>query len=556
MDKRQWVKELAESIIQEMKSTTYYNAAKKADAYGHKNLADRFRKAGDAAMKNEQIPYFTLHEDEIGNWHFEVLDYNDIIYLIATDKKTRTATVVDLDDISASIDKDTLTSIKNIINVKDINTNKEVLKTIIKDKREAIKFVNDIRQACNANISWRLFIEEKPIFSEDETPEEEVKQAKFNFEKIAEKTIDNAICGLVKLKANGTTGYEVYYLQVIVDWPNTIRQKQAFVIRILKQLRGCKVLSFGNPALVYNFLGDRKDTVPPNRNNATTEVFKKVLLNTLQHVTSKKIIDWAAKEMDAPLTEKSFGITLNPSATYTEKKSAEAIKKVEKTVKVITTDEKKELVHKAIKAIVADKKKDERGKEVGYITIYPYDIYEKIKNAEKIWVNTEKFAVDLQWYSMCYVDIPKYIEKVDVTDPWNGSKYVSCVRYIMKRCKEFDSLNLYIKNVLKCKELGIEDVKREDITGKRSTIFDRWRTKLLAHSPETCKNIKAWCQKNKAGNWHGEIEKKHYIYWGDRFNSYGEDMECEWNGYEDNYIIIRLVTPTGKVKAQQEFHVY
>ena len=86
MDKKIWVKELVESILQEMKSSTYYNAAKKADAYGHKNLADRFRKAGDAAMKNEQIPYFTLHEDEIGNWHFEVLDYNDIIYLIATDK--------------------------------------------------------------------------------------------------------------------------------------------------------------------------------------------------------------------------------------------------------------------------------------------------------------------------------------------------------------------------------------------------------------------------------------------------------------------------------------
>ena len=154
------------------------------------------------------------------------------------------------------------------------------------------------------------------------------------------------------------------------------------------------------------------------------------------------------------------------------------------------------------------------------------------------------------------MDIPKYIEKVDVVDPWSGSKYVSCIKYIMKRCKEFDSLNLYIKNVLKCKELGLEDVKKEDIAGKRSSIFDRWGTKLLAHSPETCKNIKAWCQKNKAGNWHGEIEKKHYTYWGDRYNSYGEDRECEWDGYEDDYIIIRLVTPTGKVKAQQEFHVY
>jgi hypothetical protein len=256
--------------------------------------------------------------------------------------------------------------------------------------------------------------------------------------------------------------------------------------------------------------------------------------------------------MDASLTEKSFGIVLNPSATYTEKKAVGTVKKVEKEIKALTTNDKKELVHKAIKQIIADKKKD---KGSNYMIIHPYDIYEKIKNAEKIWGNEEKFAEDLSWHSLCYMDIPKYIQKVDVSNPWNGNKYVYCIRYVMKPCKEFDSLNLYIKNVLKCKELGMEDVKREYVTGKRSSIFDRWGTKLLAHSPEACKNIKAWCQKNKAGNWHGEIEKKDYTYWGDRFNSYGEDMECEWNGYEDNYIIIRLVTPTGKVKAQQEFHI-
>ena len=553
MEKNAWVKELANSILQEMKSSTYYSAAKKADSYGHKNLADKFRKAGDEAKKNEQIPYFTLYEDEIGNWNFEVLEYDDINYLIATNKKTKVATVVDLIDIGASIDKKILAIIKNIINVKDINTDKKILKSIITDKKEAVRLANDIRHACKTNLSWRLFIDETPIFNpESETEETSIKQGKFNFDKVAEKTIDGVDCGLVKLKANGTTGYEVYYLQIIIDWPNTIRQKQAFVIRILKQLRGCKVLSFGNPALVYNFLGDRKDTVPPNRNNATTEIFKKILLNTLEHVTSKKIIDWAAKEMDAPLTEKSFGIVLNPSATYTEKKAAGIVKKVEKEIKALTTNDKKELVHKVIKQIIADKKKD---KGSNYMIIHPYDIYEKIKNAEKIWGNEEKFAEDLSWHSLCYMDIPKYIQKVDVSNPWNGNKYVYCIRYVMKPCKEFDSLNLYIKNVLKCKELGMEDVKREYVTGKRSSIFDRWGTKLLAHSPEACKNIKAWCQKNKAGNWHGEIEKKHYTYWGDRFNSYGEDMECEWNGYEDNYIIIRLVTPTGKVKAQQEFHI-
>ena len=370
---------------------------------------------------------------------------------------------------------------------------------------------------------------------------------------VAEKTIDGVDCGLVKLKATGTTGYEVYYLQLIVDWPHNIRPKQAFVIRILKQLRGCKVLSFGNPVLVYNFLGKRENVCEPNRATSNTEIFKKILLNTLEHVTSRKIINWAAKEMDAPLTEKSFGIILNPSATYTEKKPAGTVKKIEKEIKTLTTNDKKELVHKALKQIIADKKKE---KESNYMTIYPYDIYEKIKNAEKIWGNEEKFAEDLSWHSLCYMDIPKYIQKVDEVDPWGGNKYVSCIKYIMKQCKEFDSLNLYIKNVLKCKELGMEDVKKEDISGKRSSIFERWGTKLLAHSPETCKNIKAWCQKNKAGNWHGEIEKKHYTYWGDRFNSYGEDMEFEWNGYEDDYIIIRLVTPAGKVKVQQEFHVY
>ena len=214
--------------------------------------------------------------------------------------------------------------------------------------------------------------------------------------------------------------------------------------------------------------------------------------------------------------------------------------------KVYTMDEKKRLVEKAIKEIL----KEEKSK---CVIIYPYQIYDTIKNAEKVWKNEDAFFYELKNF---VVDIPKYKKEVNIQEDWKTrSKCVDSIMYTQKPCKEFDSLNLYIANILKCKPLSINDVMTQNIAGKRSAIFERYNIRMLAHEPEMCKQIKDWCRKTKSANWKAVIEKKHDVNYGDRYNSYGQDMECQWEGLERDYIIIKFLTPSGKVKAEQSWYI-
>ena len=70
---------------------------------------------------------------------------------------------------------------------------------------------------------------------------------------------------------------------------------------------------------------------------------------------------------------------------------------------------------------------------------------------------------------------------------------------------------------------------------------------MLIHDPEKCKQFKKLLQTTKKSNWRTEIKIKSDTYWGDRFNSYGEDLEIEWSGYEYNYAEVIFKTPSGKI---------
>ena len=79
----------------------------------------------------------------------------------------------------------------------------------------------------------------------------EQKVVKFNFENIASFDDIPYRGNIIKLIANGTTGYPVYYLYLVDE-----TQKQSYVLRIIKQGRKCKLASFGNPKLIWTFVGE------------------------------------------------------------------------------------------------------------------------------------------------------------------------------------------------------------------------------------------------------------------------------------------------------------
>ena len=93
---------------------------------------------------------------------------------------------------------------------------------------------------------------------------------------------------------------------------------------------------------------------------------------------------------------------------------------------------------------------------------------------------------------------------------------------------------------------------RQNVSGKRSRIFERYNTVLLAHQSDKCKRIKAALQKMKKSNWSAKLNLKTDMYWGDRYTSYGEDRENEWDGTETHYAVITFTTPSGKKVGEYE----
>ena len=355
-----------------------------------------------------------------------------------------------------------------------------------------------------------------------------------SFETISHKQFDNTDNYIVKLISNGFTGYDTYYWYITLPEKN---KKQSYVIRIVKQLRKCKVTSFGNPKIIHDYL-KINDVKFPTRLQSNVDIFKEILSNRISSNTANNIITWLTTNIGNTISLNDFGIYNNSSNTTSNTSDFN---------KLVNENTKKKVLENAIKNML-DKK--------SYVVIYIWDLYDQVKNASKYWKDYEYLAKDLYTNKMFSINIANYTYTLEIIRSYEGYSYVEYITYVKKACKEFESLNNYFSNILHIAPLKFEDVKYEEVEGKRSYIFGRYNTTLLAHKPEKCKKLKQFIQKTKKSNQTVVINKKHYLYTGDRYNSYGEDMESEWSGYEDNYLEIIFKTPTGKIVNSINFHVY
>lgn len=377
----------------------------------------------------------------------------------------------------------------------------------------------------------------------------EQNAVKFAFE-LVDKMYNAA---LVKLKANGTTGYPVYYLYVNC-------RGQGIVVRILKQDRKCKLMSFGNPKIVWAFVNDTKAKMP-TRKEATVEYVGNCLQNMS---TGQFILDFVNKNLKSNITLKDFGIsgsTVNNTAASKPVSKPTPVKPATAKPVKNETEKKKALITKLLKEDIAKAKKSKYETERSYITIEVYRFFMNHKKELQKYYPKEYAYEDLEndFYSLGIynLDFSGYTKDYQIHKPsgWlrnERQSHITEINYIAKPCKEFESLNKYITSILKCKALGMNDVMRQGVAGKRSTIFERYNTMLLAHQSDKCKGIKAALQKMKKSNWSAKIDLKKDMYWGDRFNSYGEDMECEWSGTETHYALITFTTPSGKKVGEYE----
>lgn len=372
----------------------------------------------------------------------------------------------------------------------------------------------------------------------------EQKVVKFNFENIASFDNIHYRGNIIKLIANGTTGYPVYYLYLVDK-----TQKQSYVLRIIKQGRKCKLASFGNPKLIWTFVGETEAKMP-KRDNATIETFTNLFrLNTAD---ASKVINWINTKIGGTITLKDFGITDKSMNTYSSSNTnTRTISKPS-----ISSNNKVGILKKLIKKEITEQKsKKSPVIEINIVEFY----FKNEKVLSKFYPNgdVDQLEIDIYGYGLYKVDVPGYIQKTEIHkhSGWLRSEH-STYYYISKPCKEFESLNKYIVNVLKCKPLEITTVSSESVAGKRSQIFERYGLRLLAHDAKKCKDYKTKLQSIKKPNWKATIEFKYELEDGDRYNGYGEDRECEWDGYEYNYAIITFKTPGGKVMNTVKLVIY
>ena len=379
----------------------------------------------------------------------------------------------------------------------------------------------------------------------------EQNAVKFAFELVDKKPIYNNYT-LVKLKANGTTGYPVYYLYMSFN-------KQGYVLRILKQGRKCKLMSFGNPKIVWAFVNDTASKMP-TRKEATVESFGAQLKNSKYANTIIKMLN---DKLQANITLQDFGITSLPTNVIGSTASSKPVSRATTAVKPVKNEveKKKALITKLLKTDIAAAKKSKYETKRSYITIEVYQFFKNHEKELKKYYPKEYAYEDLEndFYSLGIynIDFPGFTTDYQIHKPsgWlrdERQSYISEISYIAKPCKEFDSLNKYITSILKCKALGINDIMRQNVSGKRSRIFERYNTVLLAHQSDKCKRIKAALQKMKKSNWSAKLNLKTDMYWGDRYNSYGEDRENEWDGTETHYAVITFTTPSGKKVGEYE----
>ena len=382
----------------------------------------------------------------------------------------------------------------------------------------------------------------------EELSQKEQNAVKFAFELVAKSTAYR--CSLVKLNANGTTGYPVYYFYMC-------KNGQGYVLRIIKQGRKCKLMPFGNPKIIWTFVNDPTTKIP-TRKEATVECFTQIFKQDT--IRAKGIINWINNNLQSNITLQDFGISSTSTSSYSSTPS-KGQTTTSTTVKKNDPEKKKALITKLLKLDIAKAKNSKHDYERSYITIDVSDFYVNHKDELLKCYDKDFWYDDLEndFYSLGIykLEIPGYIKDCQISRPsgWLRDErptHITQINYIAKQCKEFDSLNKYITSVLKCKALDINDIKRQNVAGKRSKIFDTYNVILLAHEPEKCKNIKVALQKMKKSNWSARIELKTDMYWGDRFNSYGEDRECEWDGLETKYALVTFTTPSGKKVGKYE----
>lgn len=142
-----------------------------------------------------------------------------------------------------------------------------------------------------------------------------------------------------------------------------------------------------------------------------------------------------------------------------------------------------------------------------------------------------------------YGNYPKIFRK---RGDWSNTYYA-----LDKPCKDFIKLQKMLAT--KRINLDFEDVRIEYISGKRSD-YDYGDFQYLCHDSKTCLKIIEWLKANKWNTGKLEMKIQREMNDHDRYDYDGYDTEREWSGSIHHVMVLKIKTPTGRVRAETEFY--
>ena len=279
---------MMEDLIAELKSTTFYDAALKADSFNQGGLAQRFREAGDAAREREQHTEFedtlsVLSEFRVGNYDFILGVYipTRIDVLICLKDKGQALVVRPFGDKLEEIDSiETKTDIAALYQRKPVVKNNVPLISAIvvkgakevdpnaseatkkaqriqvaENRSRAQELANIINDELGTSLRWRWFFGDKRTKTGVGTSEDK-------YTAIGGATVEGYHIGIAK-RATDQAMYSIFYVMVG-------NSESSFVMTVYKTLKGNFVYSNQQPGPIYkvimksqpNWMGDMAMPTP------------------------------------------------------------------------------------------------------------------------------------------------------------------------------------------------------------------------------------------------------------------------------------------------------
>lgn len=253
------VANVIEQELNEISSTTFFDAADKADIYNNRALAKKFREAGDVRRKEELNNEYDKAIEEYGRYVHQPNENKAAkTFIVARYLPSNMPIVVLLKDVArAQIarvghnrlvniqDKDLAAEIAGYYNRQSVDKDNILsMSTVIgKDRNAAIKLANMINDAFDSEISWRYFYG-------DSFEKRSVRDTSKDYEPFKAPFAVNGMHVAMAKSVSNQTGYDIYYILF------TTERKTTHMARIFKDMKGMQALGHKQPGSVWRAMCD------------------------------------------------------------------------------------------------------------------------------------------------------------------------------------------------------------------------------------------------------------------------------------------------------------